>query len=66
MSTIPLAHIAQGDTSLVKTISLVITALEHRDFSHVQTVVHLALWDHKLLYFKLQCQEYYTSVSRDK
>lgn len=62
ISTVPLAHITQADTSLVRTISLVITALEARDFRHSQTMERLALWDHKLLYLKLQWQEYYTSV----
>lgn len=36
MSTMQLAKVTQADTSLVKTISPVITALEPRDSSHVK------------------------------
>ena len=54
ISAIPLAHITQADTSLVKNISPVITGVEVWDFSHVkQSHVWLrGAINHKLLYLK--------------
>lgn len=65
MSTMSLAHITQADTALVKTIRPVITALQHRDFSHVKQL-HISLWGTINYYIWNYAIKNIRTVPRDK
>lgn len=64
VSTMPLAHITQTETSLVKTSSPVITALELRDFSPVieshfwlRGIINYHVWHGTVQYIIISCLE---------